>query len=63
MMQQEAHIQVIAKNLYQDQNREPIPFGVLDRKMVISISPLLLLSFYNPSTILIPGSQPEEREL
>lgn len=34
MMQQEAHIQVVAKNLYQDSNREPIPYGVLDRKMV-----------------------------
>lgn len=37
MMQQEAHIQIIAKNLYQDLNREPIPYGVLDKKMVIMI--------------------------
>lgn len=36
MMQQEAHIQVVAKNLYQDSNREPIPFGVLDKKMGVS---------------------------
>ncbi|XP_025836904.1 DNA-directed RNA polymerase III subunit RPC1 [Agrilus planipennis] len=33
-MQQQAHLQVIAKNLYnQDVNRTPVPFGVLDPKM------------------------------
>lgn len=36
MMQQEAHIQVITKHMYQDSNREPFPFGVLDRKMGVS---------------------------
>lgn len=36
-IQQEAHIQVVGKNLYnQDQLRTPVPFGVLDRRMGIS---------------------------
>lgn len=36
-MQQQAHIHVVAKNLYnQDIQRTPIPFGVLDKRLVIS---------------------------
>lgn len=34
-MQQQAHLHVVAKNLYsQDAARTPVPFGVLDRRMV-----------------------------
>lgn len=37
MIQQEAQIQVVGKNLYnQDQLRTPVPYGVLDRRMGIS---------------------------
>lgn len=32
-IQQEAHIRVVSKNLYA-QGREPVPYGVLDRRMV-----------------------------
>lgn len=32
-IQQEAHIRVVSKNLY-GQGREPVSFGVLDRRMV-----------------------------
>lgn len=33
-MQQQAHLHVVAKNLYsQDSQRTPVPFGVLDRRM------------------------------
>ncbi|CAH1406139.1 unnamed protein product [Nezara viridula] len=33
-MQQQAHLHVVAKNLYsQDSQRTPVPYGVLDRKM------------------------------
>ncbi|KAG8300593.1 DNA-directed RNA polymerase III subunit RPC1 [Homalodisca vitripennis] len=33
-MQQQAHLHVVAKNLYaQDATRTPVPFGVLDRRM------------------------------
>lgn len=36
-MQEQAHLQVVAKNLYtQDSQRTPVPYGVLDRKMVDS---------------------------
>lgn len=35
-MQQQAHIHVVAKNLYnQDVQRTPIPYGVLDKRLVI----------------------------
>jgi hypothetical protein len=34
-IQQQAHIHVVAKNLYsQDTQRTPVPYGVLDRRMV-----------------------------
>lgn len=34
-MQQNAHLQIVAKNLYnQDAQRTPVPYGVLDRRMV-----------------------------
>lgn len=33
-IQQEAHIRVVSKNLYA-QGREPVSYGVLDRRMVI----------------------------
>lgn len=34
-MQQQAHIHVVAKNLYnQDVQRTPIPYGVLDKRLV-----------------------------
>lgn len=37
LIQQEAHIQVVGKNLYnQDKLRTPVPHGVLDRRMGIS---------------------------
>lgn len=32
-IQQEAHIRVVSKNLYA-QGREPVSYGVLDRRMV-----------------------------
>lgn len=33
-MQQQAHLHVVAKNLYnQDQSRTPVPYGVLDQRM------------------------------
>lgn len=60
-IQQEAHIQVIAKNLYQDSNREPIPFGVLDRKMVNILKYHFNDHSYHPSLIL--GCKPEKRQL
>ncbi|XP_055844641.1 DNA-directed RNA polymerase III subunit RPC1 [Episyrphus balteatus] len=34
-IQQEAHLRIVSKNLYQGQ-REPVPYGVLDKKMGIS---------------------------
>jgi DNA-directed RNA polymerase III subunit RPC1 len=34
-MQQQSHIHVVAKNLYnQDVQRTPIPYGVLDKRLV-----------------------------
>lgn len=34
-MQQQAHLHVVAKNLYnQDLSRTPVPYGVLDQRMV-----------------------------
>jgi len=37
-IQQQAHIHVVAKNLYsQDTQRTPVPYGVLDRRMVCSL--------------------------
>jgi len=34
-MAQYAHLQVVSKNLYsQDGQRKPVPFGVLDHRMV-----------------------------
>lgn len=33
-IQQEAHIRIVSKNLYGD-GRQPAPYGVLDRQMVI----------------------------
>ncbi|XP_059619730.1 DNA-directed RNA polymerase III subunit RPC1 [Phlebotomus argentipes] len=37
MIQQESHIQVVSKNLYnQEQGRVPVAYGVLDRRMGIS---------------------------
>ena len=45
-IQQQAHIQVVAKNLYnQDAQRTPIAYGMLDRRMVYHI-------FYNCSTFM-----------
>lgn len=35
-IQQESHIRIISKNLYAG-NRQPVPYGVLDRRMVINI--------------------------
>ena len=32
-IQQEAHIRIVSKNLYND-GRQPVPYGVLDRQMV-----------------------------
>ena len=35
-MRQQAHIQVVSKDLYsRDGSRKPVAYGVLDRKMVI----------------------------
>lgn len=36
-IQQEAHIRIVSKNLYND-GRQPVPYGVLDRQMVGSSS-------------------------
>lgn len=37
LIQQEAHLHVVAKNLYnQDANRTPVTYGVLDRRMGVS---------------------------
>lgn len=33
-IQQEAHIRIVSKNLYND-GRQPVAFGVLDRQMVM----------------------------
>lgn len=34
-MQQQAHIHVVSKNLYnQDVQRTPVPYGVLDKRLV-----------------------------
>lgn len=34
-MQQQSHIHVVAKNLYnQDIQRTPVPYGVLDKRLV-----------------------------
>lgn len=32
-IQQESHLRIVSKNLYQGQ-RQPVPYGVLDKRMV-----------------------------
>jgi len=45
-IQQQAHIHVVAKNLYnQDAQRTPVPYGMLDRRMVNILLPLI---FFQP---------------
>lgn len=49
-IQQEAHIRVVSKNLYA-QGREPVSYGVLDRRMVSWIGSVV--SYYN--VLRFPG--------
>lgn len=42
-IQQEAHIRIVSKNLYND-GRQPVPYGVLDRQMV-DLCPLIIIFF------------------
>ena len=40
-MRQQAHIHVVSKALYsQDNSRKPVPYGVLDHRMVRCLLPL-----------------------
>lgn len=44
-MRQQAHIQVVSKNLYsQDLKHSPLPYGVLDHRMVRETQTLGLTS-------------------
>lgn len=50
-MERQAHMHVVAKNLYnQDVEHTPVPYGVLDRRMVIFIQEIFL-SRINHSTV------------
>lgn len=58
MIQQESHIQVVSKNLYnQEQLRVPVAYGVLDRRMVRN--PHKFAKLFSITLQRISGNQPE----
>ena len=52
-MRQAAHIECVSKNLYTQETRKPVPFGVLDHRMVRHIS------YLNSRLVSVPSSVPK----